>query len=393
MAESGHSLWRKRRGVQIEPIDARGMTPAPRRLAITLALVGAALLAALAAPRPPIGRSASASSSAGTPSACPTSSGRTRRRRPSASASPWPRTTPRRWAGATWPPAGSRRATSARRGSRTTSRCGGWTTASAPGAPSRSWAAASGAGWRASRRGTTTTSPRAGPTCRPGCRRWTRPTCSAHTRAGAIGSALRPPRELVAKYPPPAPEAPAAPAGAGGRPRPRRPAPTPSPSRARAPPPATPILLGNPHLRWSQLYWEAHVTVPGRLDFYGSTLVGLPMLRAGFNDRLGYVQTNNDPDLEDIVALPLDPARPGHYLFDGRSLPDPEPARHGRGAERRRLGPTGEPGVRGDAPRPRRPPDRRPGLRRALRGPRGLAPLRGVLRARPRALAAASTCG
>ena len=39
-----------------------------------------------------------------------------------------------------------------------------------------------------------------------------------------------------------------------------------------------PILLENPHLRWQQLYWEAHVKVPGKLDFYGSTLVGYPWL-------------------------------------------------------------------------------------------------------------------
>ena len=80
-----------------------------------------------------------------------------------------------------------------------------------------------------------------------------------------------------------------------------------------------PILLGNPHLRWSSLYWEAHVTVPGRINFYGSTLVGIPVLRAGFNDRLGYVQTNNAPDLIDIFAVPLDAARPDHIVHDGRS--------------------------------------------------------------------------
>jgi acyl-homoserine-lactone acylase len=79
-----------------------------------------------------------------------------------------------------------------------------------------------------------------------------------------------------------------------------------------------PILLGNPHLRWDQLYWEAHVKVPGRLDFYGSTLVGFPWLRAGFNGRLGYVQTNNAPDTADLYALPLDPQRPDHYRFNGR---------------------------------------------------------------------------
>jgi acyl-homoserine-lactone acylase len=82
-----------------------------------------------------------------------------------------------------------------------------------------------------------------------------------------------------------------------------------------------PMLLGNPHLRWQQLYWEAHVKVPGRLDFYGSTLVGYPWLRAGFNDRLGYVQTNNNSDNRDIFALPIDAAGPDHYVFDGRPRP------------------------------------------------------------------------
>lgn len=82
-----------------------------------------------------------------------------------------------------------------------------------------------------------------------------------------------------------------------------------------------PILLGNPHLSWSSLYWEAHVRVPGRIDFYGSTLVGIPVLRAGFNDRLGFVTTNNAPDLDDVFALQLDSSRPDHYLFDGRSRP------------------------------------------------------------------------
>jgi acyl-homoserine-lactone acylase len=80
-----------------------------------------------------------------------------------------------------------------------------------------------------------------------------------------------------------------------------------------------PILLGNPHLSWSSLYWEAHVRVPGTIDFYGSTLVGIPVLRAGFNDRLGFVTTNNAPDLDDVFALKVDPAAPDRYWFDGRS--------------------------------------------------------------------------
>ncbi|HXG54607.1 MAG TPA: penicillin acylase family protein [Vicinamibacterales bacterium] len=82
-----------------------------------------------------------------------------------------------------------------------------------------------------------------------------------------------------------------------------------------------PILLGNPHLQWSSLYWEAHVRVPGKIDFYGSSLPGIPVLRAGFNDRLGFVTTNNAPDLDDVFALSMDPQRPDHYLFDGSSMP------------------------------------------------------------------------
>ena len=81
-----------------------------------------------------------------------------------------------------------------------------------------------------------------------------------------------------------------------------------------------PILLGNPHLSWSSLYWEAHVRVPGRIDFYGSTLAGIPVLRAGFNDRLGFVTTNNAPDLDDVLALQVDSSKPDSYVFDGRSM-------------------------------------------------------------------------
>ncbi|MGA2260205.1 MAG: penicillin acylase family protein [Acidobacteriota bacterium] len=83
----------------------------------------------------------------------------------------------------------------------------------------------------------------------------------------------------------------------------------------------SPILLGNPHLNWSSLYWEAQVTVPGIINFFGSTLAGIPVLRAGFNEHLGWVTTNNAPDVMDVFALPLDPAIPDHYLFNGKSRP------------------------------------------------------------------------
>ena len=82
-----------------------------------------------------------------------------------------------------------------------------------------------------------------------------------------------------------------------------------------------PILLGNPHLNWSSLYWEAQVTVPGKINFFGSTLAGIPVLRAGFNENLGWVTTNNSPDVSDVFALDMDPQKPDHYLFKGKPRP------------------------------------------------------------------------
>ena len=82
-----------------------------------------------------------------------------------------------------------------------------------------------------------------------------------------------------------------------------------------------PILMGNPHQPWSALYWEGHVTVPGKINFYGSTFVGRPVLTSGFNEYLGWSHTVNYPDLADIYVLTLDPRNRDHYIFDGKPMP------------------------------------------------------------------------
>jgi acyl-homoserine lactone acylase PvdQ len=79
------------------------------------------------------------------------------------------------------------------------------------------------------------------------------------------------------------------------------------------------ILLGNPHLNWSSLYWEA-MTVPGKINFWFHPCRD-PGIAGGFNQHLGWVTTNNNPDQEDIYALTLDPNHPGLYIFDGQSMP------------------------------------------------------------------------
>ncbi len=93
-----------------------------------------------------------------------------------------------------------------------------------------------------------------------------------------------------------------------------------APSRTRS---GHTILMGNPHQPWAPVstYYEAHLIVPGRLNFYGSTFIGRPILTSGFNEFLGWSHTVNAPDLEEIYELDLDPARPDHYLFDDDSIP------------------------------------------------------------------------
>jgi acyl-homoserine-lactone acylase len=81
------------------------------------------------------------------------------------------------------------------------------------------------------------------------------------------------------------------------------------------------LLLGNPHLDWSgDVLHEAHLTVPGRLNVMGATLVGTPGLTIGFNDTLGWSLTVNAHDSDDLYELKLS-GDGTSYLYDGRPLP------------------------------------------------------------------------
>jgi acyl-homoserine-lactone acylase len=92
-----------------------------------------------------------------------------------------------------------------------------------------------------------------------------------------------------------------------------------APSRTRS---GKAILVRNPHLQWTAGYYEAHLTVPGVVDFYGDFRIGGPFgVIGGFNKDLGWATTNNAPDLEEIYALDVDPRGVDRYLFDGESLP------------------------------------------------------------------------
>ncbi|GAY23770.1 7-beta-(4-carbaxybutanamido)cephalosporanic acid acylase [Sphingobium fuliginis] len=80
------------------------------------------------------------------------------------------------------------------------------------------------------------------------------------------------------------------------------------------------MLLANPHLPWapSQLtYYEAQINAPG-LAIYGATQVGLPVLRFGFNNDLGFTNTVNTMQGFTSYRLTLEGSG---YRFDGKVLP------------------------------------------------------------------------
>jgi len=82
------------------------------------------------------------------------------------------------------------------------------------------------------------------------------------------------------------------------------------------------ILLRNPHLSWGAGYYEAHVRVPGVLEFYGDFRIGGAFgIIGGFNEHLGWATTNNSPRYSQVYALQRHPELDGHALLDGLPLP------------------------------------------------------------------------
>jgi acyl-homoserine-lactone acylase len=76
------------------------------------------------------------------------------------------------------------------------------------------------------------------------------------------------------------------------------------------------MLLANPHLPWNEelmRFTEAHLVGPG-MDLSGATLIGLPVIALGFNERLGWSHTVNTIDALDVFTLRL---AEGGYRMDG----------------------------------------------------------------------------
>jgi acyl-homoserine-lactone acylase len=80
------------------------------------------------------------------------------------------------------------------------------------------------------------------------------------------------------------------------------------------------LLLGNPHYPWhgGRRFWEAQLTVPGRMDVSGAGLLGIPMVQIGFNSDVAWSHTVATPTTFGLYQLKLVPGTPTSYLVDGK---------------------------------------------------------------------------
>lgn len=80
------------------------------------------------------------------------------------------------------------------------------------------------------------------------------------------------------------------------------------------------IVLGNPHFPWegSERFYQAHITVPGKLDVSGASLMGVPGVLIGYTRNLAWSHTVSTARRFTIYELKLVPGSPTSYLLDGQ---------------------------------------------------------------------------
>ena len=79
------------------------------------------------------------------------------------------------------------------------------------------------------------------------------------------------------------------------------------------------MLLSNTHFpyRGERMWHEAHVTIPGELNVYGASLMGVPVINMGFNEHIAWTHTVSTNPRFVVYTLPLVDGDPTTYIYDG----------------------------------------------------------------------------
>ncbi|WP_181773270.1 penicillin acylase family protein [Amycolatopsis pittospori] len=80
------------------------------------------------------------------------------------------------------------------------------------------------------------------------------------------------------------------------------------------------LLLGNPHYPWQggRRFWQSQLTIPGRFDVAGGSLLGLPLPQIGHNADVAWTHTVSTAITFGLFEVPLTPGDPTTYLVDGK---------------------------------------------------------------------------
>ncbi len=79
------------------------------------------------------------------------------------------------------------------------------------------------------------------------------------------------------------------------------------------------VLFGNPHWYWSgpDRFYQAHLTIPGKMNVAGVSFLGIPVIMIGFNEQVAWSHTVSEARRFGLFDLKL--ATPTQYQVDGVS--------------------------------------------------------------------------
>jgi acyl-homoserine-lactone acylase len=80
------------------------------------------------------------------------------------------------------------------------------------------------------------------------------------------------------------------------------------------------MVLGNPHFPWegSERLYQSHLTIPGKIDVEGASLLGVPVVLIGTTRTLAWSHTVSTAYRFTPFELKLVPGSPTSYLYDGQ---------------------------------------------------------------------------
>lgn len=83
------------------------------------------------------------------------------------------------------------------------------------------------------------------------------------------------------------------------------------------------IHVEETHMPWANRFqnYEAHLMVPGTLNAGGISWFGSPFFLDGFNDKITWSATWNQPNISDVYEEKINPENNLEYLYDGKWLP------------------------------------------------------------------------